>query len=102
MYSLFGVSGACLVTAAIAGAVGASKAKKLQDASENRQIFDPAVEANGRTANVWAVSAGVLALASGGLGGYLFWRERKAARASVAVTPVLAPSFAGGSAVVTF
>ncbi|MBN2575264.1 MAG: hypothetical protein JXP73_11935 [Deltaproteobacteria bacterium] len=102
VYSLFGASGVCLVTAAIAGAVGASKAKKLQDASENREIFDPAVEANGKTANVWAVSAGALALATGGLGGYLFWRERKANRASVAVTPVLSPSFAGGSAAIVF
>ena len=40
-YSLLGVGGACLATAIVAAAVGASKAKKLQDASRNKQPFDP-------------------------------------------------------------
>jgi tetratricopeptide (TPR) repeat protein len=101
-YSLFAVSAACLVTAGIAGAVGASKARQLKEASEDHQVFDPSVEASGKTANIWAVTTGVLGLASGGLGAYLFWRERKLARASVAVSPVLLPSFAGGSAALTF
>jgi tetratricopeptide (TPR) repeat protein len=98
VYTLFGVSGACLVTAGIAGAVGASKAKKLRDASNNREVFDPAVEQNGKTANGVAAIAVVAALASGGTAAYLLWRQRKAAGTQVSVVPVAAPSFAGASA----
>jgi len=101
-YSLLGVGGACLLTATVAGAVGASKAKKLQDASQNKEPFDPAVEANGKTANVVAVVFGVAGLATGGVGGYLLWRGRKAESASVAIVPAVAPSYAGGSALLTF
>ena len=101
-YSLLGVGGACLVTAAVAGMLGASKAKKLQDAAQNRQPFDPAVEQNGKTANLVAVTTGVVGLVAGGVGGYFFWRDRKAARASVAVVPVISATFAGGSALLTF
>jgi hypothetical protein len=102
VYSLFGVSGACLVTAGIAGAVGASKAKKLQDAANNRQVFDPAVEQNGKTANAIAVVAGVAALAAGGTAGYLMWRQRKSAPTSVSVLPVGSPSFAGASMLLVY
>jgi tetratricopeptide (TPR) repeat protein len=101
-YSLLGVGGACLVTATIAGAVGASKAKKLQDASQNHEPFDPAVQQNGKTANGVAVVAGVAGLAIGGVGGYLLWRDHTAARAAVAVAPAFSPTFAGGSALLTF
>jgi tetratricopeptide (TPR) repeat protein len=101
-YSLLGVGGACLVTATIAAAVGASKAKKLQDASQNHEPFDPAVQQNGKTANAVAVVAGVAGLAIGGVGGYLLWRDHKAARAAVAVAPAFSPTFAGGSALLTF
>jgi tetratricopeptide (TPR) repeat protein len=101
-YSLLGVGGACLVTAAVAGVVGASKAKKLQDASQNHEPFDPAVQQNGKTANGVAVVAGVAGLAIGGVGGYLLWRDHKAARAAVAVAPAFSPTFAGGSALLTF
>jgi tetratricopeptide (TPR) repeat protein len=101
-YSLLGAGGACLLTAAIAGAVGASKAKKLRDASQNREPFDPAVEQNGKTANAVAVLAGIAGLAAGGVGGYFLWRDIRAARATVSLAPALSPTFAGGSAVLTF
>jgi tetratricopeptide (TPR) repeat protein len=101
-YSLLGVGGACLVTTFIAAAVGASKAKKLQDASQNRQPFDPAVEANGKTANTVAVVSVLAAIATGGAGGYLLWRWRGSAAPSVAVVPVAGLTFAGGSALLTF
>jgi tetratricopeptide (TPR) repeat protein len=97
-YSLLGVGGACLVTTFIAAAVGASKAKKLQDASQNRQPFDPAVEANGKTANSVALVSALAAIAAGGTGGYLLWHWR----GSVAVVPAAGPTFAGGSALLTF
>jgi len=101
-YSLLGVGGACLVTAAVAGAVGASKAKKLQDASQNHTPFDPAVEKNGKTANVVAVTTLVAGVAVGGVGGYFLWRDHKAAHAAIAVAPAVSPTFAGGSAALTF
>lgn len=101
-YSLLGVGGAGLVTAVVAGVVGASKAKKLQDASQNHEPFDPAVQQNGKTANAVAVVAGVAGVAIGGVGGYLLWRDHKAARAAVAVAPAFSPTFAGGSALLTF
>jgi tetratricopeptide (TPR) repeat protein len=102
VYTLFGVSGAGLLTAGIAGAVGASKAKKVEDAANNRQVFDPAVENNGKTANAIALVGGIVALAAGGTAGYLLWRQRKEARAHVSVAPALAPSYAGGAALLTF
>jgi uncharacterized protein HemX len=102
-YSLLGVSGACLVTTVIAAAAGASKAKTLQDASQNRQPpFDPAVESSGKKANAVAGVAAVVGIASAGVGGYLLWRWRDAAAPSVSVAPVAAPTFAGGSALLTF
>jgi len=101
-YSLLGVGGACLVSTVIAAAVGASKAKKLGDASQNRQPFDPAVEANGKTANTVAAVSALAAIATGGVGGYLLWRWRGSSAPSVAVVPVAAPTFAGGSALLTF
>jgi tetratricopeptide (TPR) repeat protein len=102
VYPLLGLSGACLLTAGIAGAVGANKAKKLQDASQKGQPFDPAVEKNGKTANLVAFVSGLAGLAAGGVGGYLLWRDHRAARATVAIAPTFAPSFAGGSAWLTF
>jgi tetratricopeptide (TPR) repeat protein len=101
-YSLLGVGGACLVTTFAAAAVGASKAKKLGDASKNGQPFDPAVEANGKTANTIAAVSALAAIATGGVGGYLLWRWRGSSAPSVAVVPVAAPTFAGGSALLTF
>jgi tetratricopeptide (TPR) repeat protein len=101
-YGLLGLGGASFVAAALAGMVGASKAKKLQDASENRDTFDPAVETNGKTANAVAVVSGLVGLAAGGVGGYLWWRDRKAARASVTLVPAVAPAYAGASALVSF
>ena len=102
-YSLLGVGGACLVTTVIAAAVGASKAKILQDASQNRQPpFDPAVESSGKKANAVAGVAAVVGIASAGVGGYLLWKWRGTAAPSVSVAPVAAPTFAGGSALLTF
>jgi tetratricopeptide (TPR) repeat protein len=101
-HALLGVAGACLVTTTIAAAVGASKKRKLEDAAQNRQPFDPAVEANGKTANGVAALAALGALATGGVGGYLLWRWRGSAAPSVAVVPVSTPAFAGGSALLTF
>jgi tetratricopeptide (TPR) repeat protein len=101
-YSLLGVGGACIVTAIVAAGVGASKAKKLQDASKNLQPFDPAVQANGKTANAVAFVSAIAAIATGGIGGYLLWRGHGTAPAAAAVVPVVGPAFAGGSALLTF
>jgi tetratricopeptide (TPR) repeat protein len=101
-YSLLGVGGVCLATTVIAAAVGAAKAKTLQDASRNRQPFDPAVESSGKKANAVAVVAAIAGIASGGVGGYLLWRWRGSGAPSVSVAPVAAPAFAGGSALITF
>jgi hypothetical protein len=101
-YSLIGVGGACLATTFVAAAVGASKAKKLQDASQNHQPFDPAVEANGKTANTVAIVSAIAGIAAGGVGGYLLWHWRGASAPAVTVVPVATPAFAGGSALLTF
>jgi len=101
-YSLLGLGGACLVTTVIAAAVGASKAKTLQDASQNRQPFDPSVESSGKKANTVAAISAVVGIASAGVGGYLLWSWRGTAAPSVSVRPVAAPAFAGGSALLTF
>lgn len=101
-YALLGVGGAGILTSLIAGAVGASKAQKLKTASQNREQFDPAVESNGKAANSVAVASALVGLAAGGVGGYLLWRWRGAASASVSVAPVAEPTYAGASALVTF
>jgi len=101
-YSLLGVGGACLLTTVIAAGVGASKAKTLRDASQNRQPFDPTVESSGKTANSVAVVSALVGLAVGGTGGYLLWRWRGSSTAPVAIVPVAAPAFSGASAQLTF
>jgi tetratricopeptide (TPR) repeat protein len=101
-YGLLGVGGVCVVTAVIAAAVGASKAKTLQDASQNRKKFDPAVESSGKSANSLAALSALVAIGAGGTGGYLLWRWRGTPASSVAVAPLVAPTFAGASASLTF
>lgn len=101
-YSLLGVSGAGFVTMTIAALVGASKAKQVRDDSQNHAVFDPAVESNGKAANVVAVVGGVVGLAAGGTAAYLLWRQHKTAETQVSFAPALSPSFAGGAAFVTF
>ena len=101
-YGLLGVGGVCLVTTFIAAAVGANKAKTLREASQNRQPFDPAVESSGKSANAVAGLSALVAIGAGGTGGYLLWRWRGSAALPVAVTPVVAPTFAGATAALTF
>jgi tetratricopeptide (TPR) repeat protein len=101
-YSLLGVGGAGIVTSILAAAVGASKAQKLKTASQNREPFDPAVEANGKTANAIAAVSGLIGIAAGGTGGYLLWRWRGTSSPSVSIAPVAAPTYAGASALLTF
>jgi len=101
-YSLLGLGGASLVTAAVAGMVGAAKAKKLEDASRKREVFDPAVESNGKTANAVAFVSAVVGLAATGVGGYLWWTGRGAASSSVSVVPAVAPAYAGAAARLAF
>jgi tetratricopeptide (TPR) repeat protein len=101
-YSLLGVGGAGIVTSIISAAVGASKAQKLKTASQNREPFDPAVEANGQTANRVAVVSGLIGVVAGGTGGYLLWRWRGTSSHSVSIAPALTPAYAGASALLTF
>lgn len=93
-YTLIAVGGVCLLTSLAAGAAGASKAKKLQDASRNHDVYDPTLESSGKAANALAFVAGVGALVSGGIGGYLLWRDRQAEQAAQ-VSAVVVPGFAG-------
>lgn len=101
-YTLIGVGGVCLVTTVIATAMGASKAKKLQDDSQNNQPFDPAVQANGKTWNAIAIVSVVAGVATGGIGGYLLWHGGGSTPATASLVPIMTPSFAGGSAHLTF
>jgi tetratricopeptide (TPR) repeat protein len=99
-YALVGASGACLLTSIVAGAIGASKAKRLQDASQNHEVFDSSVEKSGKAANGVALVAALGAVLTGGAGGYLWWRARRQSSPSVAA--VVTPVFAGASATVPF
>jgi tetratricopeptide (TPR) repeat protein len=101
-YSLLGVSGAGFVTMTIAAVVGASKAKQMRDASQNREVFDAAVESNGKAANAVAVVGGIVGLAAGGTAAYLLWRQHSAAETQVSFAPTLSPGFAGAAASLTF
>jgi tetratricopeptide (TPR) repeat protein len=101
-YSLMGVGGVSLVTAVVAGVVGKNQAKKLEDAAQNREVYDPTIQSSGKSANAVAVVATIVGVAAGGVGGYLWWRSRKAGQAQVTLAPAVAPSFAGGSALLTF
>lgn len=101
-YSLLGAGGVCLLTAVIAGAVGANRAKKLQDAAQNHQPFDPSVQSSGKAANAVAVLFSIAGLATGGVGGYLLWRGHGTAAPAVSVAPAVGQSVAGGSALLTF
>jgi hypothetical protein len=44
----------------------------------------------------------VVFLATGGTAGYLLWRRHKAAQPAVTIAPAVAPSYAGGAALLTF
>jgi hypothetical protein len=101
-YTLISVGGVCIVTALVAGAVGASKAKKLEDASKNHDVFDPAVQSNGKSANAIAFVSAIVGLASGGVGGYLLWRSRRSDQPMASISATVTPVFAGGSAILTF
>jgi tetratricopeptide (TPR) repeat protein len=101
-YGLLGVGAVGLVTTVIAAAVGASKAKALRDASQNRQPYDPSVESSGKTANSVAALSAIVAIGAGATGGYLLWRWRGSPASSAAIGPVVAPTFAGASASLTF
>ena len=101
-YGLLAGGGACLVFSAVMAAVGRADAQKLADASKNHQAFDPTVEKNGKAANALAIIGLVAGVATGGVGGYLLWRGRGATTTSAVLVPTLTPSYAGGSAVVTF
>jgi tetratricopeptide (TPR) repeat protein len=100
-YSFLGVGGACLITAGIAAGVGYSKTQKMQTAADNHQPFDPAVQANGKTANAIAVVAGLAGVATGVVGGYLLWRGKGSAPQAT-VAAVVTPGFSGGTALITF
>jgi tetratricopeptide (TPR) repeat protein len=101
-YSLLGAGGVCLLTAVVASAVGANRAKKLQDAAQNHQAFDPSVQSSGKAANAVAVLFGIAGLATGGVGGYLLWRGRGTSAPAVSVAPAVGQTVAGGSALLTF
>ena len=97
-----GGGGVCLVTAAIGALIGASKSKKLADASKNGQIFDPAVESNGKAANAVAIWSTLGAVVLGGVGGYLLYRQIDSETKTATIRPILGPNYAGGLVTATF
>jgi tetratricopeptide (TPR) repeat protein len=101
-YTLLGVGGAGVVTMGIAAAVGASKANQVRDAAKNGKAFDPSVESSGKAANTIAYVGAAVGVLAGGTAVYLLLRQPKAAETQVSFVPALAPSFAGGTALVTF
>lgn len=91
---------------------GQSKEDELENAAKKTQRFDPKVQAAGNTANGLAVLTGALGLAAGVTGAVLLFRtpsnpEPGTAQTGsggrlAAVTPVVAPGFAGASVQVVF
>jgi tetratricopeptide (TPR) repeat protein len=101
-YTLLGVGGAGVVTMGVAAAVGASKANQVRDAAKNGKAFDPSLESSGKTANTIAYVGAAVGVLAGGTAVYLLLRQPKTAEAQVSFVPALAPSYAGGAALVTF
>lgn len=101
-YGLIAGGGTCLLISALSAAAGQQDAKKLRDASQSHQAFDPTVEKNGKAANALAYVALAAGVVTGGLGAYLLLRGRSAQAPSAALVPTLTPTYAGGSAVVSF
>jgi tetratricopeptide (TPR) repeat protein len=102
-YSLIGIGSVGLFTATVAGIVGAQKANKLSTASKSGAIYDPAVAANGKTANGVAVISALVGLAAGGTGVYLYRRMKKQeASFTASIFPVTSDRYTGGVAQVTF
>ena len=102
-YALMGGGGVCLLSATIAGVIGAQKARKLETAARNGEVYDPAVQANGKTANGVAVLMSLVGVAAGGTGVYLYYRDKKKQAVTTAlVAPVFSPTYAGGLAQLTF
>lgn len=94
--------GTCLLVAALAAAAGQQQADELGDASRNHEAFDPTIEKGGKAANALAYLGLVVGVAAGGVGGYLLWHGRSANAPTASVLPAVSPTFAGGSAVLTF
>lgn len=94
--------GTCLLVAALAAAAGQQQADELRDASRNHEAFDPTIEKGGKAANALAYLGLVVGVAAGGVGGYLLWHGRSANAPTASVLPAVGPTFAGGSAVLTF
>jgi tetratricopeptide (TPR) repeat protein len=101
-WGLVAGGGTCLLVAALAAAAGQQDANKLRDASKNHDAFDPTLEKNGKAANALAYVGLVVGVAAGGVGGYLLWHGRASNAATASVVPTVTPTFAGGSALLTF
>jgi len=101
-WGLIAGGGASLLVAALAAAAGQQDANKLRDASKNREAFDPTIEKNGKAANALAYVGLAVGVVAGGVGGYILWHGRSAKGTTASVFPAWSPSFAGGSAMLTF
>jgi tetratricopeptide (TPR) repeat protein len=101
-WGLVAGGGTCLLVAALAAAAGQQDANKLRDASQKHEAFDPTVEKNGKAANALAYVGLAAGVVMGGVGGYLLWHARSTRGTTAAVIPAVTPTFAGGSAMLTF
>lgn len=102
-YTLMGIGGVGLLSAIVAGSIGSQKANKLANASKSGAIYDPAVAANGKTANGVAAISVLVGLAAGGTGVYFYRQMKKQdASSSASLFPVISSNYAGGVAHVAF
>jgi tetratricopeptide (TPR) repeat protein len=101
-WGLIAGGGTGLLVAALAAAAGRQDANKLRDASKNHEAFDPTLEKNGKAANALAYVGLAAGVVLGGVGGYLLWHGRSARAVTASVIPTVTPTFAGGSAMLTF
>ena len=93
--------GAFVATSLVFGAVAASKAKQVEEkAMSGNARFDQSVqnlEKTGKAASAMAVLSGLVGLAAGGTGAYLYFRSRPGeSQPAATVFPLTAPGLAGG------
>ena len=115
LWTVAGAGVAAVASAAYFGAVGANRAKTLEDAAGNNEPFDPDIESQGKNANLGAYISGVAGLGFMAWGTYLWFTADRSAggvstqaskggegrlvanrRAQAVFVPIVSPEHVGG------
>jgi tetratricopeptide (TPR) repeat protein len=106
-YSLLAIGAGGILLAVVEGSIAGAKADKIGMQSRQGAVFDPAVESNGKRANAFAITSGIIGAAALTVGGLLFITQRPAAsespragragdRARATLEPAVTPLLGGG------